>query len=169
MKRTLVYAGAALLLPIGIAIAVNLPEQKEGLWSIHREIINNPGNKKTESTSTICRNHAYDQYANSLAKSMKGCTVVSESFRGGKYATEMRCEISGSVIESKGTTTFQGDTATHTESQATYTPAMAGVSEMTMVMDQKYEGACPVGTQPGDMTSADGKVTHLWKPQGSTP
>jgi len=164
MKRMLVYVGAALLLPIGVAIAVNLPEQKEGLWSIQRQTIDNPGNKKSESTSKICRNHAYDQHANSLAKNVKGCTTVSESFEGGKYSIEMHCVVAGTVIESKGTTTFQGDTSTHSESHATYTPAMAGVSETTTIMDQKYVGSCPAGTQPGDMMSADGRVTHLWKP-----
>lgn len=164
MKRTLVYAGAALLLPIGIAIAVNLPEQKEGLWSIHMVTIDNPGNKKTESTSKICRNHAYDQHVIDLVKKMKGCTTVSESFLGGKFSIETHCVISGTVIDSKGTTTFQGDTATHSESQATYTPAMGGMSGMTMIQDQKYEGACPAGIQPGDRISADGTVTHLWKP-----
>lgn len=164
MKRMLVSVAAALLLPIGIAIAVNLPEQKEGLWSIHRQMTANPGNKKTDSTSKICRNHAYDQYANSLAKNVKGCTTGSESFEGGKYSIEMHCVVAGTVIESKGTTTFQGDRSTHAESHATYTPAMGGVSEMTMIIDQKYEGSCPAGTQPGDMMSADGRVTHLWKP-----
>jgi hypothetical protein len=34
--------------------------------------------------------------------------------------------------------------------------------DSTMTMDQKYLGSCPAGVQPGDLTSADGKVTHLW-------
>ena len=69
----------------------------------------------------------------------------------------------GTVVESKGTTTFQGDTATHSETHATYTPPMGGISGMTMIMDQKYVGSCPAGLQPGDRTNADGSVIHLWK------
>lgn len=163
MKKILVSATAVLLLPIGIANAVNPPEQKEGLWSIHRQSIDNPGNKKSESTSTICRSHAYDEHARSLAKNVKGCTTISESFQGGKYSVELHCVEAGTVVESKGTTTFQGDTSAHSETHATYTPALGGISEMTMIMDQKHVGSCPAGAQPGDMTNADGTVIHLWK------
>jgi len=27
-----------------------------------------------------------------------------------------------------------------------------------MIMDQKYVGSCPAGTQPGDLTNADGRL-----------
>ena len=95
MKKMLVSAAAVLLLLTGIANAVDPPEQKEGLWSIHRESIDNPGNTRGESTSTICRSHAYDQYVLSLAKGVKGCTTVSESFQGGKYSVELHCVEAG--------------------------------------------------------------------------
>jgi hypothetical protein len=156
-----VFAAAAFLLAIGVASAVDPPEVKEGLWSIHRQTIDNPGNKKTESTSTICRSHAYDQHVRTLAKGVKGCTTVSESFQGGKYSSVMHCVAGGTTIESKGTATFAGDTSSHSESHATYTPAMGGVSDTTMIMDQKYLGSCPAGAQPGDLTT-EGRTTHLW-------
>ena len=136
MKTMLVAAAVACLTLIGTANAVDLPEQKEGLWSNHRQSTDNPGNNKSEQTSTVCRNHAYDQYVLSLTKDTKGCTKANESFQGGKYSVEMHCVIGGTVIDSKGTTTFQGDTA-HSESHATYTPAMGGVSETLVVMAQK--------------------------------
>jgi len=47
MKKMLVFVVAALLLSIGIAYAVDPPEQKEGLWSNHMQTVDNPGNKKT--------------------------------------------------------------------------------------------------------------------------
>lgn len=163
MKKMLIFAVAGLLLPIGRADAVDLPELKEGLWSVHTQVMTNPGNSKTDKTSTICRNHAYDQHVRSLVKSMKGCTVVSESFQDGKYVLQTRCQVPGTVIDTRGTVTSQGDNATHSESHATYTPAMGGMSEMTIIMDQKYAGSCPSGAQPGDITQADGRVTHTWK------
>jgi len=162
MKKILVFAAAALLLPIGIANAVDPPELKEGLWSNHRQTIDSPGNQKTEQTSTVCRNHAYDQYVRSLTKGMKGCTSVNESLQGGKYVQEMHCVAAGTTIDSKGTSTFENDTAAHSESHSTYTPAMGGVSETAMIMDSKYVGSCPAGAQPGDITYADGRVTH-WR------
>lgn len=160
-RATLASAAAALLLPV--ANAADAPDLKEGLWSIHTQSVDSPGNKKTEGTYSLCRNHAYDLAARAKAKNVKGCTTVSESFQGGKYSSEMHCVTAGTTIESKGTSTFQGDTSTHTESHATFSPAMAGVSETTMIMDQKYVGSCPAGAVAGDRIDASGKVMHLGK------
>ena len=162
MKKMLASAAAALWLPIGVVHANNPPDVKEGLWSIRTQTIENPGNKKTDRTSTICRNHAYDQYVLARAKNIKGCTLT-EASQGSKHSVQTHCVIEGTVVDSKGTTTFQGDTSTHSESHATYSPALAGVSEITTIQDQKYVGGCPAGAQPGDITSADGKVNHSWK------
>jgi hypothetical protein len=148
---------------IGVALAVEPPLQKEGLWSIHRQTINNPGNVTHESSEKICRNHAYDQDARSRAKNRPGCKVLSESFSGRTYAIEMQCTVAHNVIKSKGTTTFQGDTAFRSETHATYWPALYGVSETWIMMEQKYLGSCPEGTQPGDLIHPDGTVTHLGK------
>jgi hypothetical protein len=164
MKLTnlLVYA-ALLSLPIGIAIATDVPDVKEGFWSIHTLTTNNPGNVKSETTTKICRNHAYDAYTKGLAKDIKGCTVNNESYAGNKYSMQMHCTVAATVIDSKGTVTFNGDTSTHSETQATYSPAVGGVSQTTTIQDQKYIGSCPTGTAPGDLILEDGNVNHLWK------
>ncbi|MGD1071791.1 MAG: DUF3617 family protein [Bryobacteraceae bacterium] len=158
--KVLVSAGSVFLLAIFAVSAADAPEMKEGLWSIHTQIIDNPGNKKSEGTVTLCRDHAYDKSAEALAKNMKGCTIVRESREGNKYTAETHCVVAGTTIDSKGTTVFQGDTAWHAESHSTNTPAFYGVSESTSIIDQKYIGPCPAGVQPGDRTTADGKVTH---------
>jgi hypothetical protein len=152
----------ALLLATGTAHAVDPPPLKEGLWSIHRQTIDNPGNKKSESTSTICRSHAYDLHVESLSKAMKGC-ATSIKGDGGKFTSEAHCVVSGTKIDTTGTAAYQGDSGAHSESHATYTPAMAGITESAMIVDQKYVGSCPAGQQPGDMTTGDGHVVHLWK------
>jgi hypothetical protein len=163
MKKKLVRTVAALLLPIWIVMAVDVPDVKEGLWSIKRHTIDNPGNKISDSSSTLCRNHAYDRHAFAELKKLKGCTTISENIQGNRYSLEMSCAIAGATLVTKGVTIFDPDTAVHSENHATYTPALAGISETTMIIDQKYLGACPAGIQPGDMTTADGKVLHLWK------
>src|ERR1035438_7245601 len=107
MKKIILTLGmAALVLPL--ARAADPPELKEGLWSIHTQSIDNPGAKKTEGTYTHCRDHAYDTANRARAKTVKGCTTVSESFQGSKYSTEVHCVTGGTTIDSKGTTTFQG-------------------------------------------------------------
>jgi hypothetical protein len=166
MKKWLALMAAALLLPLAIASAAGPPEQKEGLLSIHRQSINNPGNQKTESSSTICRSHTYDAYTLSLVKNKEvGCTTLKEDWQGSIYSVKSHCIVEGTAVDSKGTVTYThtGDTSAHSETRATYTPALGGVSETTMIMDQKYVGSCPARAQPGDLTNADGRVTHLWK------
>jgi hypothetical protein len=163
MNRVVAASCAIIFLSVGVAIAADPPEQKEGLWSIHRQVVDNPGNNKTESSQTICRSHAYDAHIRESAKNMKGCTKQNASFEGGKYVMESHCVVGGTTVDTKGTATYQGDSVSHSEVHATYSPALAGVSEMTMILDQKYIGSCPAGVQPGDMTSSDGNVTHLWK------
>lgn len=153
----------ALLLLFGRANAAGPQDVKEGLWSIHRQVIDNPGNNRTESTQTLCRNHAYDQHVQEEAKKVKGCTTVKDVVEGGRHFTESHCVVGPTTMDTRGAATFQGDTAAHNESTTKYTPALNGVSETTMIMDQKYVGSCPAGVEPGDMTNAAGRITHLWK------
>ncbi len=43
------------------------------------------------------------------------------------------------------------------------TPPMMGISETTMIQDQKFVGACPANLAPGDMKMGNGMVMHFWK------
>lgn len=160
MKKVLITA--VIVLSLSVAYAVEAPVVREGLWSIHTTTISNPGNKKTEGNVTLCRDHAYDKATEALANEQKNCTVTREGIPDG-YASEARCVLGTTTIETKGRVTYQGDTGFHSESHSTYSPAIGGVSEMTMIVDQKYVGSCPAGQHPGDRTSADGTVIHLGK------
>ncbi len=163
MKKLLFCVRATVLLSFASAHAADLPDVKEGLWSNQTQTIDNPGNKRGGGTLTICRSHAYDQYVKNLAAKMPGCQKLSENLRGHTLTTALRCTVANTVIDTKETATFQGDTAIHAETHATYTPPLYGVSDSTMTMDQKYLGSCPADMQPGDMKRADGKIVNGWK------
>jgi hypothetical protein len=98
-----------------------------------------------------------------LAAKIPGCGKATTNYQGSKLNSEMRCTVGGSVIDSKETAVFQGDTAIHSETHATYSPALYGMSETTTITDQKYTGSCPAGSQPGDMRNAEGKLFNTWK------
>ena len=90
--------------------------------------------------------------------------AVSVKRMGGSiYSAESRRIVAGTAVDSKGTVSYTGYTFAHSETHATHSPALGGVSETTMIMAQNYVGGCPAGTQPGDLMNADGRVTHLWK------
>ena len=104
-----ILLAAALVLPI-ITQEPNPPAVKEGLWSARTQSIENPGDRKSSGSYTLCRTHAYDAAVRALADKMKGCTKASESSQGNTYSSALRCVVAGSVVESRGTTIFQGDT-----------------------------------------------------------
>ncbi|MFY9689210.1 MAG: DUF3617 family protein [Candidatus Acidiferrales bacterium] len=161
MKRRTLYAATAFLLPATIALAGGPPALKEGFWSLNRQTVDNPGNKKEVwAPIKICRDHAYDQYVLELAKKVPGCTTVSESMHGNAYLADLKCVIGNTTLDTKSTTTVQGDTASHGESHTLYTPAMEGKTETIMISDAKYLGSCPAGMQPGDRMNADGTIVH---------
>ena len=104
MKKNARCNGRRFLLPIGIASAAGPPEQKEGVWSIHRQSIDHPGSQKT---STICRSHAYDAYTLSLVKNKKvGCTTLKEDWQGSNYSAESRGIVAGTAVDSLGTVSY---------------------------------------------------------------
>jgi len=159
MKKIALVSAAALGLQF--AQAAEPSELKEGLWSIRTQLTDNPGNKKDDTTTTLCRNHAYDKSVIALAKgAVKDCKY-DERLQGGKYSTGMHCVVAGTVIETNATATYEGDTAAHGEDHTTYSPSLGGVSESIRIVDQKYIGSCPAGAQPGDLTTTAGKVVHL--------
>jgi hypothetical protein len=153
MKTLAGLAAAALLLASSNVSAVDPPPMKEGLWSIHSQSVTNAGTPSSNA-STICRTHAYDQKVREKMKSMPGCTTASETLQGNEYSMRFQCTVQGSVINSASTVTFT-DNSAHSEVHASYTPALQGVTEMTMKQDQKYLGPCPAGMKPGDIKPTD--------------
>ncbi len=157
MMKKLICAALVLAGSLGLVHADSLPEMREGFWQITMQTTDNPGNKKSDLSYKLCRNHAYDKAGQALAKSIKGCGALNMSYGGGTMSSEMRCTIGGSVMESKGAGTYS-DTASHTETHATYTPAFYGNTDEVMTQDQKYLGSCPAGMQPGDRMLQDGSI-----------
>jgi hypothetical protein len=149
-----------LVLPISLAHAGNPPKMKEGLWSIHGESIERPGEKKTEFTYKLCRNHDYDKAANALLKSVKGCNTLFKDQGGGKYEAASTCNVAGTTIISNGITTYKGQESMHSETRAKYTPALNGKTDETMTEDQQFIGQCPAGMKVGDTMGADGIIRH---------
>ncbi|MGC1386951.1 MAG: DUF3617 family protein [Steroidobacteraceae bacterium] len=157
MRRAAFTVSAATLL-LTIASAADPPPLQEGLWEIRGQSIDNPGGKKSEFTYRLCRNHAYDKAMDAMVKNVKDCTTAFDSLGDGRYSSESRCTIDGTIIESKGTYTYLSATSTRSESHATYTPAYRGKTDETVIQDQNYVGACPAGMRPGDRITVEGTL-----------
>jgi len=136
------------------------PQLKEGLWFLHTVTTTKPGNKSTDEVISLCRNHAFDQYANAMAMMQQNCNV-KRTWQGETMTLDGTCTEKGSTVVSKGTMKMTGDTVTHSEIHTTYTPALHGVVESTMVQDQTWLSSCPSGMKPGQQRSADPNSMHL--------
>jgi hypothetical protein len=154
---------AIFLLVISVAGATDIPDEppmKEGLWKIH-SVTTTPGKPPQDSTMSLCRNHAYDQYAHGIVqKSLANCTTLSDVKLPGKRSMTVSCKISGSTITTKSIITSSGDSNYRSESESTYNPPLFGQTEMSMVQEQSYVGACPAGMAPGDRMLSTGQIEH---------
>ena len=150
MTKRRIFAALALLFLVVVASAVDFPERKEGLWERHNQTTVNPGNKKTEIIAKICRDHAYDKSVTVTKPRDPSCTYNLESLGGGRYSSETRCNLGATVVQTKQSFLYQGDSSFHSETHMTYTPAFNGRTDQTVMLDEKYIGSCPAGKKPGD-------------------
>jgi hypothetical protein len=160
MSNVLVRAAAALLPAMMCACAATTPKLQEGLWEVHGQSIENPGNQKIEFIYKLCRDHAYDKALDDRIKDVKGCSTSLQKVGGDKFVAASRCTAGPLVIESKGTTVYPNSTSIHSETQATYTPSLKGKTDQSMIEDQKYLGACPADMKPGDRLMSNGILLH---------
>ena len=160
MKKTVIVPAVLLL---SAARAADPPQLQEGLWEIRGQSIENPGNKTTDFTYRLCRNHAYDKAMDDVVKHAKDCATKFDSLGGGHYASASRCTVAGIVIVSKGTYTYESATSTRLESTATYQPAFNGKTDETLTQDQKFVGSCPAGMNPGDRIMPGGILQRYEK------
>jgi hypothetical protein len=162
MHKTLL-AGAACLLLLGVVDAAELtdvPTLKEGLWKIHA-VDTSAGQPPTDTTTSLCRNHAYDQGVEVLAqKAMAACSILSDVKLAGKRTMTASCKVNGTTVTTKSVITHSGDNYYRSETQTTYTPALYGMSSDSMVQEQTYVGACPAGMSPGDRILPNGQIEH---------
>jgi hypothetical protein len=160
MKKTAVAALTLLLTAAAYADFPDMPPMKEGLWKIHM-VDNTTGQKPTDTTYSLCRDHAWDQQARQLSqKVLSSCTTSSDVKSGDTRTMVTSCKVAGTTITTKSILTSRGDTYFHNESFSTFTPPLYGQSQDSMIQEQTFVGACPAGMKPGDHQLPDGTIQH---------
>jgi hypothetical protein len=150
----------ALALPVPAAWAGHPPKLKEGLWDVRGQRLEMPGNKRSEFTYRLCRDHAYDKAADRQLENVKGCLTAVKDEGGGKFSSASTCTVSGTRIVSNGVTVYLSETVVHSETQASFSPPLDGKTEEALVEDQQYVGKCPAAMRPGDLLPPDGIIRH---------
>jgi hypothetical protein len=154
-----------LLLVVSPLCAIDRPSIREGLWSIHTTTTATPGNRHNDMQHTLCRNHAFDEYSEAIARRSAGanCITLADDEEGNRSISKFRCQTGRSSAEVTRTMTFIDEYHLRLETHVTYSPALRGIREQTSVEEEAYIGSCPSELKPGDDELDNGTIRHLWK------
>jgi hypothetical protein len=150
----------ALALPFAAAWAGHPPKLKEGLWDIRGRRLELPGDKRSEFSYKLCRDHGYDKAADAQLEHVKGCATTLTDEGNGKFSFASTCKLSDTSIVSNGVSIYASDKLLHVETHASFSPAFNGKTEETIVEDQQFLGKCPAAMRPGDTLPPDGIIRH---------
>ncbi len=135
---------SGMLLCSFLASALDLPQQKPGLWEMRMQGHSDGEDGGRSGTSRHCMD------ARTLAEakrtsddfSKKNCSKSETRREGDKWISDMVCKVGASTMIGHNVTEMSGDTAYHTENTTRFEPAVAGRSQSTAVIDGKWLGAC---------------------------
>jgi len=157
--KTLVAAACALL--AGAALAQEYPKLKSGHWEL--TIKTSKASNAPPQKSTMCIDDAVQREMMSMGAGMSREMCTRNEFKrdGARYVGSSECKIGESRILSRSVMTLTGDTAYHTEINASYEPPFMGMKDSQTVLDGKYMGACPAGMAAGDFVGPNGQKLNL--------
>jgi hypothetical protein len=160
ISRLALWAGVAACLSVTAGCANGPPKLKEGFWEIRGQRVENPGNRRSDFTYKLCRDHAIDRAADSMLKDVKGCSTLIKKLGDGKFSSASTCQVAGMTIVSTGSSYYRSDESIHADTHAAYTPPFNGKTEESLTEDQLYIGKCPASMRPGDRINPDGVMYH---------
>ena len=145
----------------GTAFAQDYPKLKSGYWEL--TIKTSKANNTPPQKSTMCVDDAVQREMMSMGAGMSREMCTKNEFRrdGARYVGNSECKLGESKIVSRSVMTLTGDTAYHTEINATYEPPFMGMKDSQTTLDGKYMGACPAGMAAGDFVGPNGQKLNI--------
>jgi len=144
------------------AFAQDYPKLKSGQWEL---MINTTkattGAPPTKSTMCIDDAVQREMFTMGAGMSREMCTRNEFKRDGPRFVGSSECKIGESKIISRSVMTLTGDTAYHTEINATYEPPFMGMKDSQTVLDGKYTGPCRDGMTPGDFVGPHGQKFNI--------
>ena len=151
-----------LLLAASVAGAQDYPKLKPGQWDLTITTTKAQGGAPPVK-STMCIDEAVqrEMMTTGAGMSREMCTKNEFKRDGNKFVGNAECKIGESKIISRSTMTLTGDTAYHTEINATYDPPFMGMKDSRTMLDGKYAGPCAAGMVPGDFVGPGGQKFNM--------
>jgi hypothetical protein len=134
------------------AAAQDMPKMKPGLWESVTTSGGPKGAPANITKGSMCINEAVQKDIMAFSQTMGAqCSKNVQRRDGNKFIGEAECTFGSTTVKSQSVTTFTSDASYRTESRATFSPPMGGMSESTTTQEAKFTGPCPAGMKPGDM------------------
>ncbi len=135
--------------------------QKPGLWQLTQSIAGHPG-----MVTKMCVDASMGGNMASLGMNASlhnvDCSQKSVSQTATGVDVAMTCTTSGRTLDSHVHVERVGDSEFHQTMDATFTPAVAGHSQISSTTDGKWLGACPADMKPGDVVTATGVKVNMY-------
>lgn len=155
-------AAAAVLSLACAAAAQDYPKLKSGQWDLNISTTKvSTGAPPTKSTMCIDEAIQREMMTMGAGMSREMCTKNEFKREGSRFVGNAECRIGESKIVSRSVMTLTGDSAYHTEINATYEPPFMGMKDSRTMLDGKYVGPCRDGLVPGDFISPNGQKFNI--------
>jgi hypothetical protein len=151
--------GLLALLPVSVAVAVELPVRKAGLWEM--KVLS--GGSAPEMTMQQCTDETTDKDMSTamspMAKEMCSKQDIQKTAAG--YVTDSVCGIAGMTIKSHAEITGDFNSAYTVKSTSHSERGAAGVRDTTSTIEAKWLGACKADQKPGDIMMPGGMKMNI--------
>jgi hypothetical protein len=157
MKR---IASCIALLVVGSApvLAIDLPALKPGLW---QSTTTEDGAAPVTLSMCIDSSMQKEMFAMSQGMMQSMCSKNDLRQEGNRYLSDSECKFGQTTMRTHGVMTFNGDSAYHVQTQASYEPPLMGKKQSANTVEGKFTGPCKPGMQAGDITTAEGKTFNI--------
>jgi len=153
---------AALACAAASAVAQDYPKLKAGQWEMTIASPNRPQGSQP-AKATMCTDEAVQREMMTAGQGMSREMCTKNEFKrdGARYVGNSECKIGDSKIVSRSVMSLTGDTAYHTEINASYDPPFMGMKDSKTTLDGKYVGPCTNGLVPGDFIGPNGQKFNV--------
>ena len=145
LSMTLKYQIQWLMPFVALATATyadNLPDQKLGLWQETSQTTEDGKTQSPEKSQHCVDAATLEMVKRASADAAKQCSKYDLRQIGGKWVLDSICNFGATTLTLHSETLMHGDTAYHSESQSTYSPALSGGGHSRTITDGVWLGAC---------------------------
>ena len=136
------FSCATLLFPF-VADALEMPQEKLGLWEMRQQNSSNGGPLTAPYTMQYCvTTELLETVRKATEEKSKNCSKNEVRKEGSKWIQNSICKSAGITMSSQTTHEILGENAYHFDTNGTFDPPLARVSRSHVVRDGKWLGPC---------------------------